>query len=267
MSGQETVVLYLDPTSSVTILSMPKTDKNLSFLLLMCNHSGETDSPSLLLGAGNAGPGAPRATLRKGSRLTYGGRFGFKGWGPSGGRGFLSGVTSPVLLCLACCRNGTGVEAWACAGDAGGGGLKAAGFWCLIIMFCSISPVCLTLFESGDCMDALMPEFGGSRGKEPGLEGMEAAIIGSALGSLTRPGPDNWEGNGVGSFCWARLFSSAGRIALPNPGRGDFGEPLSRLLVSEVLGLLLNLALRALTSTLSSWQQHRIRNSNWSCCT
>lgn len=52
------------------------------------------------------------------------------------------------------------------------------------------------------------------------------------------------------SLCVSSL-SATGRMALPNPGRGDFGEPLSRLLVSEVLDLLLNLALRALTSTLS----------------
>ena len=39
-------------------------------------------------------------------------------------------------------------------------------------------------------MDALTPGLGGSRGKETGLEGMEGteAAIGSALGSLPRPG-------------------------------------------------------------------------------
>lgn len=126
-----------------------------------------------------------------------------------------------------------------------------AGLWCFSIMFCSISPVCLTLIGSAGWLDALMPRLGGGRGKETGLEGMGAGIIGSARGNLIRPGPAIGGGTVGDNLCWARLFSSAGKIPLPNPGRGDFGEPLSRLLVSEVLALLLNLALRALTSTLS----------------
>lgn len=208
----------------------------------------EPGEPSFFLGPGRAGP---RLDLRKGSRLTLGGRLGFKGWGPSGGRGLLSGVTSPALLCRGCCRSGTGVEvgagAEATAGAGAGVGLGAGGFWCLSIMFCSISPVCLTFPGSPGWVDALTPGYGGGRGKE----GLEAAI-GSTLGNLTRPGLAIGGGGTVGDSLWcARSLSVSGRISFPNPGRGDFGEPLSRLLVSEVLALLLNRALRALTSTVS----------------
>lgn len=78
------------------------------------------------------------------------------------------------------------------------------------------------------------------------------AAIGSGLGGLTRPGLAKGGGT-VGDTLGSSSFSIPGSITLPNPGRGDFGEPLSRLLlVSEVLALLLNLALRAFTSMLSS---------------
>lgn len=135
------------------------------------------------------------------------------------------------------------------------------GLGCLSIMFCSISPVCFTLVASAGWIDGLTPGFGGGRGKATGLAGTGAAT-GSTLGNLIMPGPAIAGGGTMGdSLWWARSLSVTGRIALPNPGRGDFGEPLSRLLVSEVLALLLNLALRALTSTLSPWQQHRSTNS------
>lgn len=222
------------------------------------------NSPSCFLGAGSAGP---RLNFLKGSRLTLGGRLGFKGRGPSGGRCFLSGVTSPVLLCRGCWRSGGGVEewagewAWAGAGAGARAGLMPGCLWFHIILFCSISPVCFTLVVSAGWMDGLTPGFGGGRGKAACLEGMGAAI-GSALENLIMPGPAIADGSTVGdSLWWARSLSVTGRIALPNPGRGDFGEPLSRLLVSEVLALLLNLALRALTSMLSPWQQHRSTNS------
>lgn len=106
-----------------------------------------------------------------------GGRLGFKGRGPSGGRGLLSGVTSPVLLCRGCCWSGRGVEVVAGAGagagtgtgtgtgigpgagarararaEAGTGtgagaasGLVTGGLCCLCIIFCCTSPVGLTL--------------------------------------------------------------------------------------------------------------------------
>lgn len=100
-------------------------------------------------------------------------------------------------------------------------------------------------------MGALTDELGGGRGKEAGLEAMGAAN-GSALRGLTGPGPAKGGGT-VGAILWTGSFSIPGSVTLPYPGRGDFGEPLSRLLlVSEVLVLLLNLALRAFTSTLSS---------------
>ena len=218
------------------------------------------DSLSCFLGAGSAGP---RLNFLKGSRLTLGGRLGFKGRGPSGGRRFLSGITSPVLLCRGCWRSGGGVEEWAgeWAWAGARAGLMPGGFWVLSIMFCSISPVCFTLVVSAGWIDGLIPGFRGGRGKAADLEGMGAAI-GSALGNLIIPGPAIEDERTVGdSLWWARSLSVTGRIALPNPGRGDFGEPLSRLLVSEVLALLLNLALRALTSMLSPWQQHRSTNS------
>lgn len=226
----------------------------------MCERISLRDSPSRFLGSGRGGP---CLNLRKGSRLTLGGRLGFKGRGPSGGRGLLSGVTSPALLCRGCCRSGSGVEAVAGAGAwaGAGAGLVPGSFCCLSIMFCSISPVCLTLLVSAGWMHGLTPGLGGGRGEEAGLEGMEVAI-GSAFGNLTRPGPAIGGERTVGdSLWWARSFSVTGRIALPNPGRGDFGEPLSQLLVSKVLGLLLNLALRALTSMFSPWWQHRSTNS------
>lgn len=74
----------------------------------------EPGEPSLFLGAGRAGP---RFSLRKGSRLTLGGRLCFEGMRPSGGSGLLSGVTSPALLCRGCCRSGRGVEVGASEGD------------------------------------------------------------------------------------------------------------------------------------------------------
>lgn len=73
----------------------------------------ELEEPSLFLGPGRAGP---RLNLRKGSRLTLGGRLGFKGCRPSGGSGFLSGVTSSAILCRGGCRGGRGVEVGVGAG-------------------------------------------------------------------------------------------------------------------------------------------------------
>lgn len=78
---------------------------------------------------------------------------------------------------------GAGAGTWAGAGA----GFVPGGLCCFNIMFCSISPVCLTLLASVIGMHDLTPGLGGSRGKETGLEGMEATI-GSAFGNLTRPG-------------------------------------------------------------------------------
>lgn len=80
---------------------------------------------------------------------------------------------------------------------------------------------------------------------EPGLRGTEAAME-SGLGYLTGPGFAAGGITGIGSLKVSSL-SFKGSITLPIPGRGDFGEPLSRLLASE----LLNFALRAFTSTVS----------------
>lgn len=59
----------------------------------------ETD---VVLGPMGAGEGALGAlmNLLYWSRLTVGGRFGFRGMVPGGGRGLLRGTTSPSLLCL-----------------------------------------------------------------------------------------------------------------------------------------------------------------------
>lgn len=182
----------------------------------------------------------------KGSRFTCGGLFGFKGTGPSGGRGLLSGVTSPVLLCLVCCCWGTG----GVGGVGAGAGLAPGGLWCRSIMFCSISPVCLILLLSAVWSDVLTPGIGGGLGDGDCFEGNEAAI-GSALGSLPRPGLGIGGGTVGESLCWAKSLADTSGTALPNPGLGDLGDPLSLLLVSEAV-LLLKRALRALTSTLSS---------------
>lgn len=97
---------------------------------------------------------------------------------------------------------------------------------------------------------ALITETGGCRGREAGLEG-RGAVTGSALENLISPGLTDGEGTAAVSL-WVKLFSIIGRTALTKPGRGDFGELLSRLLESEILAWLLNLSLRAFTSTLSS---------------
>lgn len=124
------------------------------------------------------------------------------------------------------------------------------GLGCLSIMFCRITPVCLTLLASVGWIDAPTPGLRGVRGTNAGLKGLEATAA-SGLGNLTSPGPVTGGGREGDSLGGTGSFSATGRITLPNPGRGDFGDPLSRLLVSEVLALL-NRALRALTSMLSS---------------
>lgn len=211
------------------------------------------DSPPGLVGSGGTGR---CLNLRKGSRLTFGGRLGFKGRGPSGGKGLLSGVTSPVPLCWGCRRGGrlpevvAGVGAWGGAGA----GLGPGGLGCLAILVCSISPVCFTLLKFGGWMAGLTPGCGGVHGEEVLLDEREVAA-GSILGNRPGPGPAiGGEGTVGDSLWWARSFSVTGRMTFPNPGRGDLGEPLSWLLLSKAMVWLLNLALRALTSTFSSWQ-------------
>lgn len=210
-------------------------------------------SPSRFLGPGRAGA---RLNLMKGSRLTKGGRLGFRGCGPSrGGRGRLRGITSPALLWRGWFRSGWGVEGAAGEGTGLGIGLLLWCLWCIIIiLFCSISPVCFTLLLSGGWTSPRYAGLGGRRGGTAVLREGDG-VISSALGNLVIPCPVIW--NAGDSLCCTGSFSDTGRMALPGRGRGDLGEPLSRLLLSEVLVLLLNLALRALTSTLSSCNDTR----------
>lgn len=118
------------------------------------------DSPSCCLLSGREDP---RLKRKNGFRFTVGGRLGFKGRAPSGGRGLRSGVTSAEVFCRGCCRGvGDRVAAGVRAGDGGrfgpgGGALLPGGFCCLSIRFCSISPVCLTLHVSAGWRPALIP--------------------------------------------------------------------------------------------------------------
>lgn len=147
----------------------------------------EQDSPSRCLWTGSEDP---RLKRKNGLRFTLGGRLGFKGRAPSGGRGLRSGVTSAVGLCRGCCRGvGDGVRAGPGPGPGPGGrALLPRGFGCLSIKFCSISPVCLTLLVSAGWGEALSPGLRGDRGKEAGLTGMDE-VAGSPTGSLSGPGP------------------------------------------------------------------------------
>lgn len=207
----------------------------------------DQDSPWLCLWSGREDP---RLKRRNGLRLTIGGRLGFKGRAPSGGRGLRSGVTSADVFCRGCCRGlGDGVGAGVRAGDGGwlgpgAGPLPPGGFGCFSFKFCSISPACLTLLASADWRPALIPGLRGGRGKDAGLAGMDG-IVGSPIGSLSGPGPGSGGERTVGgSLCWAG--SLLGRIGLPNPSCEG------RMLASGELALLLNMAFRALTSTFSS---------------
>lgn len=118
------------------------------------------DSPSCCLLSGREDP---RLKRKNGFRFTVGGRLGFKGRAPSGGRGLRSGVTSAEVFCRGCCRGvGDRVAAGVRAGDGGrfgpgGGALLPGGFCWLSIRFCSISPVCLTLHVSAGWRPALIP--------------------------------------------------------------------------------------------------------------
>lgn len=121
-------------------------------------------------------------------------------------------------------------------------------------LLCRMSPICFTLLELGMEMFGFPPGSGGVHGGRAPLAAMDGAS-GSGLGRRPRPG-DAIVGDGAdGDSRWlARSLSvTSGRTACPNDGRGDFGEPLSRLLPSKVTPWLLNLARRALTSMLSPY--------------
>lgn len=213
-----------------------------------------TDSPSRCLWSGREDP---RLNRKNGLRSTFGGRLGFKGRAPSGGRGLLNGVTSSEVFDRGCSRGeGERAAAGLRAGDAGwfvpgSRGLVPGG---LSIKFCSISPVCLTLLASAgwSWSPGLSPGLGGNRGKETGLAGMDG-IIGSSFESLTSRAAVGGERARGDSLWWARLLLPTGSIALPNPGCEGW------MLVSEVSALLVNMAFRALTSTCSSWQQAQVQ--------
>lgn len=125
---------------------------------------------------------------------------------------------------------------------------------CALGLFCWASTICFTLLTPGNGIPGLAPGCGGGVhcGGAP-LAAREGAG-GSGLGR--RPGPGEaigGEGMVGDSRRWARSLSvTSGSTDFPNAGRGDFGEPLSRLLLSKATAWLLNLALRALTSKLSS---------------
>lgn len=135
---------------------------------------------------------------------------------------------------------------WARTGDSLGPG----GLWCRSIMFWSISPVCFTLLVSTGGTGALMGPVweAGSLGMKAGLR-LEGD---SGFGNLPSPGTNGSLGNSL----WGEVKSVSVMAAFPNRGRGDFGESLSRLLVSW----LLKRALSALTSKPSFWNhtQHKV---------
>lgn len=140
------------------------------------------DSPSVFAGPRGAGLWL---NLRKGSRLTLGGRLGFRGRGPSGGRGLLSGVTSPGGLCWSCRLNGGGAEEAEVRAE-GWGGPGARLRMGNLGLICRMSPICFTFLEFGLGRLGLAPLGCGDHWGGLALAGMEVAG-GSGLGR--RPGP------------------------------------------------------------------------------
>lgn len=160
----------------------------------------EQDSPSRCLWSGREDP---RLKRKKGFRFTLGGRLGFKGRAPSGGRGLRSGLTSAEVFCRGCCRGvGDGAAAGVGAGEGGcfgpgAGPLLPGGFGCRSMKFCNISPVCLTLLASPGGRPALIPGWRGGRGKEAARAGTDG-LAGSPTGGLSGPRPAMGGDRGVG---------------------------------------------------------------------
>lgn len=138
------------------------------------------DSPSAFAGTRGAGL---CLNLRKGSRLTLGGRLGFRGRGPSGGRGLLSGVTSPVGLGWGCRLRGGGAEEAEARMEGWGGPWTRLG---LGNLNCRLSPICFTFLELGVGVLGFAPGFGGVHCGVAPLAALEGAGR-SGLGR--RPGP------------------------------------------------------------------------------
>lgn len=163
---------------------------------MMYRGMNKADSPSCCLWSGRE---YPRLNRKNGFRFTTGGRLGFKGRAPSGGRGLRSGVTWAEVFCRFLGQVvGDGAAAGLGAGDRGrfGPGIRAlvpGSPGCLGIAFCSRSPICLTLTSAGWGSGLIK----GGRGKETGLEGMDG-IGGVPIGILTGLRPAIGGEKGVG---------------------------------------------------------------------